>query len=402
MITIIPDIHADPRLLEASLSVAGGSTPAFLGDFIDAPTKPACTSTPAPGPDDATVLSQVRELVDAGEALAVMGNHELNAILFHRKGPDGHWLRAHSTKNCKQHQSFVNAFGIATPAALDWTDWFLSALPLWHEGEGLRLIHACWSEPEIACIRARRPDGRLQAEDLPEIADESTAFGRAVKLITSGREARLPNGFSFHDKNGQLRHHVRLSWWRQGHTWRDAALSVPDPEELPDSPLPAAFTLAPWPDDAPPVFVGHYKMRGEPRLEADHAVCLDYPDIPCLYRWRGEARLLAEHLHPVPRHKITLAGNPLILTGAGISSLQSTGRGGVIMRILFRTHRNDAVAVTAAMGLEPEFRADDPEGAYFIWHPTGKRGDDETVVHVLGVQLPPDIHRRILWDECDY
>lgn len=294
MITVIPDIHADPRLLEASLSMAAGSMPAFLGDFIDA------GATASYKPDDAAVLSSVRRLVDAGEALAVMGNHELNAILFHRKGSDGRWLRAHSDKNCKQHRSFIDALGIATPAALEWTGWFLSALPLWHEGEGFRLVHACWSEPDIALIRARRPDGRLRLEDLPEIADESTDFGRAVKLITSGREELLPEGRSFRDKNGHLRRHVRLSWWRQGHSWRDAALSVPDPEELPDGPLPASFTPAPRPADAPPVFVGHYKMDGVPRLEADHAVCLDYPHAPCLYRWRGEARLVGENLHVVP------------------------------------------------------------------------------------------------------
>lgn len=36
MHTIIPDIHADWKRIEASLSMAAGSRPAFLGDFIDA------------------------------------------------------------------------------------------------------------------------------------------------------------------------------------------------------------------------------------------------------------------------------------------------------------------------------------------------------------------------------
>lgn len=395
MFTMIPDIHADPRLLDACLSMAAGSTPAFLGDFIDA-------GTGVDHADDAAVLTRVRALIDAGEALAVMGNHELNAILFHRRGPDGDWLRRHSAKNRKQHRSFIEAFGIATPKARDWTGWLLSALPLWHEGEGFRLVHACWDEVAIARIRARRPDGRLHPEDLPEIADESTDFGRAVKLITSGREVRLPEGWAFHDKNGDRRHHVRLSWWRAGRTWRDAALSVPDRTELPGSPLPAGFTPAPWPDSAPPVFVGHYKMQGTPCLEAAHALCLDYPQTPCLYRWQGEARLLVGHLHVVPRHKITLAGNPLTSTGAGISTLCSTGRGGMVLDILFRTHRDDAGAVTAAMGLQPAFRTADPDGAFFTWNPTGRQGDDETIVHTLNLLLPPDISRRIIWEESEY
>ncbi|MFZ0099201.1 MAG: metallophosphoesterase, partial [Gemmobacter sp.] len=127
MLTIIPDIHANLDLLERCLDSAAGTRPAFLGDFIDAGEKPAFTS------DDRGVLHRVRALIDSGEALAVMGNHELNAILFHRRGPDGQPLRAHSDKNFKQHESFIAAVGLETPEALDWTDWFLSALPLWHE-----------------------------------------------------------------------------------------------------------------------------------------------------------------------------------------------------------------------------------------------------------------------------
>lgn len=295
MFTVIPDIHADWQRLEASLSMSAGSRPAFLGDFIDAGKDVA-------QPDDRRVLRHVRTLVDAGHAIAVMGNHELNAILFHRQDEQGRPLRAHSDKNRKQHASFIAAFGIATPEALDWTDWFLNALPLWHVGDGLRLIHACWSDAEIALIRKRRPDGRLCPEDLPEIAREDTAFGRAVKLITSGREVPLPAGVSFLDKGGNRRHDVRLAWWRQDKTWRSAALSVPDRSSLPDSPLPDSFVTPAHPAGAAPVFVGHYKMDGTPRIESDDVLCLDYPHAPCTYRWSGEARLEPTHLQVVPPH----------------------------------------------------------------------------------------------------
>ncbi|MCZ0964120.1 hypothetical protein [Paracoccus benzoatiresistens] len=57
----------------------------------------------------------MRGLFDAG-AVAVMGNHELNAILFHRG------LRADSKKNRDQNRSFVEAFGFATPEAMGQTD----------------------------------------------------------------------------------------------------------------------------------------------------------------------------------------------------------------------------------------------------------------------------------------
>jgi len=34
--------------------------------------------------------------------------------------------RVHEKKNLDQHKNFIEAFGIASPAALSWTDWFLS------------------------------------------------------------------------------------------------------------------------------------------------------------------------------------------------------------------------------------------------------------------------------------
>ena len=277
MITVIPDIHADPQRLETTLAATDGPL-AFLGDFIDG----------GQGACDRTVLTRVRGLIDNG-AVAVMGNHELNAILFHRG------LRADSKKNRNQHHSFLEAFGFATPEALAWTDWFMT-LPLWLDLDGLRLAHACWSVPDIATVAARRPDGRLQESDLAEIGEESTSFGRAVKRIVSGPEVTLPAGYGFRDHKGDPRTEVRLAWWRNdATTYRAAALSVPDVMVLPDVPLPAGVVAEIYPADAAPVLVGHYKMTGRPYVSGN-AASIDYPDAPCSYRWEGEEELDARKL----------------------------------------------------------------------------------------------------------
>lgn len=277
MITVIPDIHADPQRLEATLAAVDGPL-AFLGDFIDG----------GQGACDRTVLTRVRGLIDAG-ALSVMGNHELNAILFHRG------LRADSKKNRNQHHSFIEAFGFATPEALAWTDCFMT-LPLWLDLDGLRLAHACWSIPDIATVTARRPDGRLQDSDLAEIGAESTPFGRAVKRIVSGPEVTLPAGHSFLDHKGHPRTEVRLAWWRNdAKTYRAAALSVPNVMALPDIPLPAGVAAEIYPADAAPVLVGHYKMAGTPHASGN-AASIDYPKAPCAYFWSGEEELAAEKL----------------------------------------------------------------------------------------------------------
>ena len=119
---VIPDVHADLRRLEATLSNVGSDVPpAFLGDFIDGKVDDA---------NDAAVLEFVRREVENG-APAIMGNHELNAILFHLEGEKGPF-RERSEKNRKQHASFIHQFGEGTPVALGWVDWFLT-LPLWQD-----------------------------------------------------------------------------------------------------------------------------------------------------------------------------------------------------------------------------------------------------------------------------
>ncbi len=287
--TVIPDLHADPHRLEMSLVAAEGRHLAFLGDFIDA-------GKAVKSPNDAAVLTQVRELIESNRAVAVMGNHELNAILFHRKDRNGNPLREQSAKNLDQHYSFVDQFGLATPIAIHWTEWFLN-LPLWVEKDGLRLVHACWDEVAIETIKERRSDGRLQLDDLEEVAAKETPFALAVETLTSGPEVRLPIGEGFHDIKGIRREHVRIAWWRaNGGSWRDVALSVPDINELPDTEVAGAQGIPVYPAGQPPVLVGHYKMKGTPRIDVGQAACLDYPDNSCVYHWSGEDRLVQENI----------------------------------------------------------------------------------------------------------
>jgi len=283
-LTVIPDIHADLGRLHALLKAARGANFAFLGDFIDA-------GNSVDTPNDAAVLQKVRSLVEDGGALAVMGNHELNAILFHRRDKRGAPLRRHSSKNVSQHASFLDDIGFATPAAIEWTEWFLT-LPLWIELDGLRLVHACWDQASIDVIKERRPDGRLRVDDLEEVALKQTNFAKAVEALTSGPEVLLPNNFSFHDNKGNRRREVRLAWWKpQQGTWRDLALAVPDLTELPDTPVIGADKISIYGDEQPPVLVGHYKMKGGPRIEVGQAACLDYPEFRCVYHWSGEHKL---------------------------------------------------------------------------------------------------------------
>lgn len=280
--TVIPDIHADfERLQQSLLHASTNGKVLFLGDFIDAGEAVEKAA-------DFKVLKLVKSLMSERKAVGVMGNHELNAILYHAKGENGVPMRQHSPKNQKQHQSFIEEFGVGTAKAVEWTDWFLQALPLWAEVDGLRLVHAFWTDAKIEVVRRRRPDGFLKRADLQEIAEESTAFGRAVKALVTGPEVELPEGYTFHDFHGNERKEVRLAWWNaDAETWPEATLSVPNPLELPQDAMPPGAKSEIYRADAPPVLVGHYKMKGVPRIEHQKASSIDYPGAPCVYHWSG-------------------------------------------------------------------------------------------------------------------
>lgn len=306
---IIPDIHADIDRLVRTLSYLGyrktdqswvhpeGRMAAFLGDFIDT------------GEQNAAVISLVRAMEQRGHAMAIMGNHELNALLYHEPGSnsdgtnDG-YMRAHIAKNTDQHQTFLNEFPVGHPQTRDVLDWFLT-LPVFLELPGLRLVHACWDTTHIETIRWRNPDGRLRRSDLQELAleNQATPFAKAVLHTLKGAEAELPHPHSFLDKSQHRRTAVRLKWWQEDAcTWRSAALSVPDVSDLPETLVATETGINFYGATEKPVFFGHYKRLGQPLLDAPNAQCLDYPHHACAYRWDGESELRGERLISLPMH----------------------------------------------------------------------------------------------------
>lgn len=299
---IIPDIHADFTRLVSTLRRLGyhedssgwfhpeGRKAAFLGDFIDS------------GPKNLKVVKTVRSMVEAGNAVAIMGNHELNAILYHTPGeswlgqrfPDKRdgFMRANDEDNRRQHATFLKAAEKCPGEAQEALHWFMT-LPMFIDLGDLRLVHACWDGAHIELIRQRRPNGRLRHEDLQEVALEETPFAKAIVNLLKGPEVKLPDGCSFQNPGDKERYHVRFKWWASpGATWREATLSVKDPSQLPEGAIDQALGASLYRHDAPPVFFGHYKRKERPRApDAHNVMCLDYPAVYCAYRWDGEASL---------------------------------------------------------------------------------------------------------------
>lgn len=292
---IIGDLHGDSAKLRILLKELGyrefggvwshvKRRAIFLGDFIDR------------GPNQLDTCDIVRNMVFAGSAHAVMGNHEFNAIAWFLEDTEwpGEYLRRHTEKNREQHKRFL-AEVENTPRHKEMIEWFLT-LPLWLELNGLRVVHACWHSGYMAEIEPYLMQGRRLSESLVKAASRpGTMAFKTVEGLLKGLEMPLPEGFSFLDKGRHIRHRVRVRWWdRDATTYRRAAL-LDDAQcvGLPDREVPADFLIGY--QDHSPVFVGHYSLPGLPSVLTPKAACVDYyseDDNPLVaYRWDGEVVL---------------------------------------------------------------------------------------------------------------
>jgi hypothetical protein len=255
----------------------------FLGDFIDR------------GPKIRDTLEIVRPMIVSGAALAVMGNHELNALAFHTPDPEkqGEHLRPHNEKNSQQHAETIRQVPAGELAS--YLAWFRT-LPLWLDLDGLRVVHACWDDTHMARIGGPVTDEFLHAACSPH-----GSLFEPVETILKGKEAKLPPGATFRDKDGHQRTATRVKWYEapHGHTYRTYAMASEPIESdlpLPDEVIQAAL---PYPEAAKPVFVGHYWLSGQqPELLRRNIACVDWSvakgGFLCAYRWDGEQELDAE------------------------------------------------------------------------------------------------------------
>lgn len=277
---IIGDIHGHAHALHRLLKHLGYAERGgawrhpqrqaiFVGDFIDR------------GPRQRETVDMVRRMVDCGSALAVMGNHEFNAIAWHTPDPlrPGEYLRPRAGEigqhNRHQHSAFLAEFADTKDHA-NVISWFLT-LPLWLDLPDLRIVHACWDQNSMDALTPLLTPAKQVTTQLMEVMSRQGRMEfRAAESLTKGPEAKLPHGGSFRDADGHTRHSVRLQWWREGgQSFRELALL---PAEylaaLPDCLVPQQFLcryVGPK-----PVFFGHYWMKGEPALSTGHAVCVDY------------------------------------------------------------------------------------------------------------------------------
>lgn len=303
MYDVIGDVHGEGAKLRGLLERLGyveraghwrapqGRMAIFVGDLIDR------------GPEQIEVLRTVRDMVDAGAGLAVLGNHVFNAIGFAQRDERGDFLRLRSDKNTNQHAAFLKEVSLDSAAHKEWTDWFRK-LPMALDLGGIRVVHAWWDEAAVAAVASARggAEGGLSEEVVLRMYREPLVMA-ARKLLTCGVKWELPAGHWIIDKEGHKHPDARLAVWRHGaERLRDIAL-VPSGSEdaVPDIGIPEEHRLGPV--SGAPILFGHHWFSVPLRLESPKVACLDWSAAKggplVAYRWDGEAELDAGKLVPV-------------------------------------------------------------------------------------------------------
>jgi len=264
----------------------------FLGDLIDR------------GPRIRLAVSIARNMVEAGEAHIVMGNHEFNALAYNRRCPAEagcQWLREHTPRHNRIIRETLEQYRDHPDEWEDVLAWFMD-IPLLLELDGMRVVHACWDAPLIERFLAAYPSARIDEAFLDASADPDSFAFRVLERLTRGTHLRLPEGIEIQSGDGFTRRTFRAHFWaRHPRTYGDVVFQ-PDnlPGDLESRPLSASERqrLTYYGPEQPPLFLGHYWCEGVPALPAPNIACLDYSAVKygrlVAYRWDGEARLDAD------------------------------------------------------------------------------------------------------------
>ncbi|GAA0792378.1 metallophosphoesterase [Marinobacterium sediminicola] len=275
---LVGDIHGHASALEPLLRAMGYQpkgkgythperTLVMVGDLIDR------------GPEQARVLEIVRAMVDSGDALVVMGNHEFNAICYATLNESGGYVRPHIYKNTYQHRAFLKAFPFGSRRHEEAIA-FYKQLPLWLELEALQVVHACWHLPSMKSLLPWLDDkNRIRDERFYQhYALKDEPLYSAVECVLKGPEVDLPAGAEFTDKDGIVRREARINWW-QLHKGESASLAV-RPELHDEHDLSVQYEQARVFEyrGETLTFFGHYWQRDfDPEgVRGQRAFCLDY------------------------------------------------------------------------------------------------------------------------------
>ncbi|WP_410473196.1 metallophosphoesterase [Faucicola mancuniensis] len=250
----------------------------FIGDFVDRGAKQLDT------------LNIVFNMLDNSQALAVMGNHEYNALAFatldKRENNQEHlaYLRKHNDVHTKQHQEFLDEVGFGSDLHKFWLK-RLYELPLWLELDNACFVHACWDEKSMSVLKPLLTDKNQMTEHGLQLTSyKGTDEYNALERVLKGVEVPLPDGVHFFDKEQNKRHNVRVEWWLKNLSHQPIhQIARASKSDLVSIPMDAMSGIVDFAfRHHKPIFIGHYWLNGTPMILAESSddtagvVCVDY------------------------------------------------------------------------------------------------------------------------------
>jgi hypothetical protein len=243
----------------------------------------------------------VYDMVAAGQALCIMGNHEFNALAWSTPAAPGsgrQFVREHTPRHARLIKQTLEQFEAYPTEWQSFVSWFYQ-LPLFIDAGHFRVVHACWDDSLIEPLRAQFADGCIDEHFLQAAAVHGSFASTALDRLLRGTDMRLPHGLTLTSDDGFTRAHFRTKFWEENPQTYGDIVFQPDalPELAAQMPLSESqkTELLKYPADQPLLFVGHYWRSGNPAPIRSNLACLDYSAVLngklVAYRLDQETRL---------------------------------------------------------------------------------------------------------------
>lgn len=300
MFDIIGDVHGEADKLKNLLTQMGYipqnniySHPErkaiFVGDFINR------------GPKIRETIRLIRGMVESGNAYAILGNHEINAIYYSLLDKQGKHL---SKRWSRLRLDLSKTLGEFSGRQDEWKDHikWMRRLPLFLEFDGIRVVHACWQDENIRILKESFTETKLKKSQLKQIGKNHTELARAFWETCKGIDFQLPKDLLVYDDHGTPHRSFRSKWWCDPKGMTFSELSFESRFNLPEYTIPEEIipTRTSYSKNSPIVFFGHYCMKNGNNIIEPNVCCLD----SCVsrrgkltaYQWNGEKKLKKENL----------------------------------------------------------------------------------------------------------
>ncbi|KXS55545.1 MAG: metallophosphoesterase [Marinobacter sp. T13-3] len=257
---VIGDVHGQHDKLVALLKKLGyqktnqawskaGHQAVFVGDLIDK------------GPKAAGVLKTVQTMVEAGTALMVVGNHELNWIQDAADYTADPIAFMDATEKHPDRRQLTEAFKYQPEALIGIFQW-LREQPIYIDQPDLRIVHACWDEDALDVLKNAGID-RLNNRALAGYRDTYSDVYLAIDCVVAGCAHTFPAERAYKSEFRSER--FRIQWWPENRV-------AINPIEI----QPVAGKVRLPESHKAPVFFGHYSMVGIPDTLGSNIAGLDY------------------------------------------------------------------------------------------------------------------------------